>query len=59
MQKLLNAVLTIWLLAMGIDGFYGGVFAGQLGSNISLAGGIISFLLLCASFSERPPRDKP
>ena len=57
-RTLFNIMLTSWLLAIGIDGFYGGIFAGQVGATISLIGGVISFLLLCVSFAGGSPRDK-
>ena len=57
-RTLFNIMLTSWLLAIGIDGFYGGVTAGQVGATISLIGGVTSFLLLCVSFAGRSPRDK-
>ena len=58
-REVFNFFLIIWLLAIGIDGFWGGVTAGQVGSSISLAGAMISFLLLIVSYCRRPPKNKP
>ena len=53
-----NILLTSLLLAMGIDGFWGGITAGRTGATLNLIGAGICFLLLIASFSDSPPRDK-
>ena len=43
-RVIFNILLTCWLLAIGIDGFWGGVTASQVGASISLVGAVISFL---------------
>lgn len=55
-RVVLTFILTLLLLALGIDGFWGGVSAGQVGAFISLVGAAISFLLLVFSLME-PHKD--
>ena len=38
-REIFNGVLIVWLLAIGIDGFSGGVTAGKVGATISFARG--------------------
>lgn len=58
-KALFSLMLACWLLAIGIDGFYGGVMAGRAGAIVNLIGAAIGFLLLIASFFDRPPRERP
>ena len=59
-REIFNGVLIVWLLAIGIDGFSGGVTAGKVGATISLLGAAISFIFLIASHLDfrTPPREK-
>ena len=58
LRVIFNILLTCWLLAIGIDGFWGGATAGQVGAVISLVGGAVSFLLLIVPSCRRPTGDK-
>ena len=56
--KIFTILLSSWALAIGIDGFYGGVTAGQVGASISLVGGAIGWLLVIASYFVTSPKEK-